>query len=304
MWCKVFHECTLIYGCSSRAATRSWGTSSSQQSDWRTDKPKYGHVPIYGALGKSTAICRNPAGRHQCSSRWIMLLQCHKNASLAVSDGNPYCMLILSGPSCHTEKGFFWLRRGGSRQWDSFSGNTWFCSLGLGDLSLVWNQGSHFTILRHSHCTSLQWVPWACNLPVWVRFDKYRALCKYCLQVILWQGCVGCRCREVSLWSWKHVRRISNFFASTSHGSIILSSFPCQLFVLGLEACTGRSVLCTEFLALEAGKLVGCFSYCNQAFQFWLGGQFPRTVVSKAIYLPHVQMYHMITRRTGPHLSF
>jgi hypothetical protein len=41
-----------------------------------------------------------------------MLLQCHENASLAVSDGNPYCMLILSGPSCHTEKGFFWLRRG------------------------------------------------------------------------------------------------------------------------------------------------------------------------------------------------
>jgi hypothetical protein len=116
MWCKVFHECTLIYGCSSRAATRSWGTSSSQQSDWRTDKPKFGHVPISGALGKSTAICRNPAGRHQCSSRWIMLLQCHENASLAVSYGNPYCMLILSGPSCHTEKGFFWLRRGGSRQ--------------------------------------------------------------------------------------------------------------------------------------------------------------------------------------------
>jgi hypothetical protein len=35
-----------------------------------------------------------------------------------------------------------------------------------------------------------------------------------------------------------------------------------------------------------------------------LGGQFPRTVVLKVIYLPHVQMYHMITRRTGPHLSF
>jgi hypothetical protein len=107
------HECTLIYGCSSRAATRSWGTSSSQQSDWRTDKPKYGHVPIFGALGKSTAICRNPAGRHQCSSRWIMLLQCHENASLAVSDGNPYCMLILSGPSCHTEKRFFLVEEGG-----------------------------------------------------------------------------------------------------------------------------------------------------------------------------------------------